>query len=198
MRKACVLLIFSVVAVFLGLSGVSSAQVFGSGVTSSPAPKAAPAKPFSAQTPQVPAPQAQTDDDDDEDETPDREGSSVFQIKFIGDQVVLQDKPKILMYMRNFKISRNINGTVNCDMRFYVMSNLSEKITNISYRLKWPEMETALSFDDVEPNKAVYYDYALLGKGCYNMDKAPNIIVNRCRVKGMSQQDCANAIEWLN
>ena len=29
------------------------------------------------------------------------------------------------------------------------------------------------------------------------MDRIPNIIVNRCRVKGLSQQDCAAKIRWL-
>lgn len=135
------------------------------------------------------------DDDDNETSTP---APAAFQIKFIGNDVIVDDKPKILLYMRDFKISRDLNGTVNCDMRFYARSNLSEKITNISYRLKWPNIETALSFDNVAPNTAAYYDYSLLGNGCYNMDKAPNITVNRCRVRGMSQQDCANTIEWLN
>ena len=102
---------------------------------------------------------------------------------------------KIYMYMRNFKISRSINGRINCDMRFYLASNVKEKITNISYRLKWPNMETSLSYSNVDPEGKMYKDYTLLGEGCYEMDKAPNIIVNRCRIKGRTQEHCASIIK---
>ncbi|MBO4284910.1 MAG: hypothetical protein J5895_01590 [Alphaproteobacteria bacterium] len=104
---------------------------------------------------------------------------------------------EIRLALRDFKISKNLNGSITCDMKFYVYSTMKENISNISYRLKWPDMETPLSFDNVAPAKAQFRKYALLGKGCYNMDKIPNIIVNRCRIKGMSQQDCANAIRWV-
>ncbi len=107
-------------------------------------------------------------------------------------------KPQIILYMRDFKISKTLNGNINCTMRFYVYSGLKEKINNLSYRLKWPSMETALSFDDIAPNTKTYFDYSLLGQGCYSMDKAPNVIVNRCRVKGMSQQQCAQSIRWAD
>ena len=36
------------------------------------------------------------------------------------------------------------------------------------------------------PNRPTYVEYALMGKGCYSMDKSPNIVVNRCRGKGIS------------
>ena len=107
-----------------------------------------------------------------------------------------QNDDKIYMYYRNFKISRGINGRVNCSMRFFVYSTVPEKITSISYRLKWPNMETTLSFDNVQPNTPTYYDYALLGEGCYSMDTPPNIIVNRCRIKGLSQKHCSSIIQW--
>lgn len=125
------------------------------------------------------------------------EPQAAYQVRFVNGTVELEDDPKILLYYRDFKISRNMNGSVNCTMRFYVLSTIKEKISNISYRLKWPKIETALSFDDIQPNVATYFDYSLLGNGCYSMDKAPNIIVNRCRVKGMTQRQCADAIEWL-
>lgn len=103
---------------------------------------------------------------------------------------------KIYLFYRDYKVSRGLNGRTSCSMRFYVYSTVSEKITNISYRLKWPEIETSISFDNVEPNKPVYYDYALLGNGCYSMDTPPNIIVNRCRIKGYSQKYCSSIIQW--
>lgn len=122
---------------------------------------------------------------------------SVVQFRFVNGEVIADTKPKIMLYMRDFKVARNLNGRPSCTMRFYILSSAPEKITNISYRLKWPNIETALSFDDVAPNTPTFFDYALLGNGCYSMDKAPNIIVNRCRIKGMSQRQCADAIQWM-
>ena len=108
-----------------------------------------------------------------------------------------EEEPQILLYMRNFEVTQTLSGTLTCSMSFYVQSTFPEKISNISYRLKWPDMETPLSFDNVEPFQPFYQNYALLGKGCYNMDQIPNIIVNRCRIKGIPQQTCANAIHWV-
>lgn len=116
----------------------------------------------------------------------------------IGNVNQQKPKPQIFIYMRDFKVSRTLNGSINCSMRFYVYTTLKEKLTNLSCRLKWPDMETVLVFDDVEPDTRTYFDYSLLGEGCYGMDKAPNIIVNRCRVKGMTQQQCAQNIRWAN
>ena len=123
---------------------------------------------------------------------------SAFQLRFTDKGVEVDLEPKIFLYFRDYRISRNMNGSVNCTMKFFVNSTLPEKISNISYRLKWPKMETALSFDNVSPNMPTYFEYSLLGNGCYDLDKAPNVIVNRCRVKGMSQKQCADAIRWQN
>lgn len=150
------------------------------------------------QSSNVPAQNVSAQQMDTQTQEPQPEPQAAYQFRFVGDEVIVDTKPKIFLYSRDFKISRNMNGSINCTMRFFVLSTMKEKITNISYRLKWPEMETALSFDDVEPNIANYFDYSLLGNGCYSMDKVPNIIVNRCRVKGMSQKQCADTIQWLN
>lgn len=106
-------------------------------------------------------------------------------------------KQQIILYMRNFRITSGFHGSITCSMDFYVTSTLSEKLSNISYRLKWPDMETSLTFENVQPGETLYRSYALLGKGCYHMDTMPNVIVNRCRVKGISQQDCASFISWM-
>lgn len=108
-----------------------------------------------------------------------------------------QKKPEIQLSMGNFSVSKGLNGILSCSMRFYVRSTVPERISNVSYRLKWPKMETPLSFDGVEAGTVLYRDYTLLGNGCYSMDVAPNIIVNRCRIKGMSQQECADLIRWV-
>ena len=85
-----------------------------------------------------------------------------------------------------------------CDVRFNILSNLDRKITQLDIKLVWPEMTTTLSFSNVDPNTQTYYNYSLIGDGCYDMDVAPNIIVNRCRIKGMTASECANKLVWLS
>lgn len=103
----------------------------------------------------------------------------------------------IFLYYDNFSIRRGLMGDVSCDVRFYVMTTLDRKLSTLSVKLKWPKMETALNFMDVPPNVETYFDYTLVGDGCYSMDKTPNVIVNRCRVTKMSQEECAAKIKWL-
>ena len=103
----------------------------------------------------------------------------------------------IMLYMKNFSIYRTPSGKVRCSARFAVLTTLPARLVNLSYRLKWPNMETTLSFNDVDPGIENHFDYALLGDGCYNMDKQPNIVVNRCRAKGMTQRQCAAKIRWI-
>lgn len=103
----------------------------------------------------------------------------------------------IMLYMKNFSIYRSPSGRIRCSARFAVLTTLPVRLSNISYRLKWPKMETTLSFNDVDPGVENHFDYALLGDGCYSMDKQPNIVVNRCRAKGMTQRQCASKIRWI-
>lgn len=114
-----------------------------------------------------------------------------------GVETPLKDDRFIFIYYDNFKIRTTMSGKILCDMRFVVLSTLDRRINNISFRLKWPNIETPISFNDVVPNVDTYVNYTLMGDGCYSLDKTPNIIINRCRVRDMSQQACAEKIRWL-
>lgn len=103
----------------------------------------------------------------------------------------------IFVYYQDFNIRVSMSGTVMCDVRFVVLSTLDRKINNVSFKLNWQNMSTSLSYNNVAPNVDTYFDYTLVGDGCYSMDKAPNIVVNRCRVAGTTQEDCAKRIRWL-
>ena len=107
------------------------------------------------------------------------------------------DKELILLYMKDFKVYRSASGQTRCSMLFAVSTTLKDKVSNLSYRLKWPSMETVLSFSDVPPQVEHHFNYTLLGDGCYSMDKTPNIIINRCRAKGLSQRACAGKVRWI-
>jgi len=104
---------------------------------------------------------------------------------------------KIFLYSENFKISTIAKNTTSCDIRFVIMSNLDRKLNQLDVKLVWPNMMTTLSFSNIMPNTPTYMDYTLIGEGCYTMDRMPNIVVNRCRVRGISAVECANKIVWL-
>ena len=82
-------------------------------------------------------------------------------------------------------------------MRIYVLNDLQDRINSLGVKLKWPEISTTVQMNRVNPGVRTYSDIMLLGDGCYTMDKAPTIEVNRCRVKGMSEDECADAIRWF-
>ena len=123
--------------------------------------------------------------------------SAIRRVYAKGEKPPAEEESLIFLFYKDFKINRTMGGLVMCDVRFIVLHTLENKINNLSFRLKWPEMETTLSYNEVMPNTETYFDYTLVGDGCYSMDKIPNVIVNRCRVKGLSQSACANKIRWL-
>ena len=108
-----------------------------------------------------------------------------------------EDDELIFLYYKDYAVRRMAGGRVECDVKFVALTTLNQKLSNLSIKLRWPKMETSVIFLDVTPNIQVYHTYTLMGEGCYSMDKIPNIIVNRCRIKGMSQKDCAQKIRWL-
>ena len=124
-----------------------------------------------------------------------RGDAAVFEINDEGEGKVAA---KIFLYYDNFKIAQSINGLTTCDVRFIILSTLDSRLMNFDAKLVWPGISTAISFANVMPNTPTYYNYTLIGDGCYTMDKMPNIVVNRCRVKGFSSAECANRIVWLS
>ena len=121
-----------------------------------------------------------------------------LQIKSLSQKEKKETKvQEIKISLHNFNVEKTLSGIISCNADIVVHSTMEDKISNISFRLKWPQMETPLSFDNIEPGEAIYKRYALLGNGCYNMDRVPNIIVNRCRIKTMTQQQCATYIRWI-
>ena len=106
-------------------------------------------------------------------------------------------KPTIELYLDHLEILPTFSKITHCSATFHVRSTLNTPISNISFRLKWPNMETPISFDNVPAQGTSSTSYTLLGNGCYEMDTVPTVIVNRCRVKGLAQEACTNLIKWV-
>ncbi len=123
----------------------------------------------------------------------------VFHFKIVNDKVTVDDPDKrnILVYYDNYRIIRSFDKLTKCSIRVYVINDLKEKITSLGFKLHWPDISTAVEMVQVKPGVKTYTDLMLLGDGCLRLDKIPTIEVNRCRVKGMSQDACADAIKWM-
>lgn len=121
----------------------------------------------------------------------------ISHMKVVDGKMVLDDKRYILVYYDNYKVERGLDGITRCSMRIYVLNDLTERISNLGLKLKWPEISTNVQMQRVNPGVKTYMDVMLLGDGCLSMDKAPTIEVNRCRVKGMNEDKCADAIRWF-
>lgn len=123
----------------------------------------------------------------------------VFHIKITDGKVSVSDPQKrsILVYYDDYRIIRGFDNLTKCSIRVYVINDLTEKITSLGFKLHWPEISTAVEMNQVKPGIKTFTDLMLMGDGCLRLDKTPTIEVNRCRVKGMSQDDCADAIKWM-
>ncbi len=109
------------------------------------------------------------------------------------------DDAFIFMYINAIRMGRSTTLGTTCQVRFILANGLNKKVSNVSVKLVWPKNGMAnLSFNDINPSSEIYLDYLLMGPSCYQLDKIPNIVVNRCRVKGMSQAACADKIRWLS
>lgn len=112
-------------------------------------------------------------------------------------QTEMDSNPKIMLYYRNFKIDTTPSGRIMCDFELVLQNATPYKINTINMQLVWPSIQTSASFYDVAPRKENYLSMTLMGKGCYSMDKVPNVVVNLCRIKGMSGTQCASSIMWV-
>lgn len=136
-------------------------------------------------------------DSDDDSVKYDNSERKVFTLKMVGDELVVDNNARtILISYENYQINQSFDNWVRCSLRVYVLNDLTERVTNFSFKLHWPDIDASVQMNRLNPGVRTYKDIVLLGNGCFNLDKTPTIEVNRCRVKGMSQEQCADAVKW--
>ncbi len=123
----------------------------------------------------------------------------VSEFKIVNGKVQYADPNdrKILVYAENYKVEKGMDGLVRCSMRIYVLNDMVERLNSFGFKLIWPEISTSIQMQKVNQGVRTYNDIMLLGNGCMSMDKTPTIEVNRCRVKGKTQEQCADAVRWF-
>lgn len=105
---------------------------------------------------------------------------------------------KILVWYENFNVIKGMDGMARCSIRVFVLNDLTTRINNLGFKIIWPDIRTSVNMTKVNPGVNTYIDTMLIGDGCFTMDRTPVIEVNRCRVKGMSEEKCADAVHWYN
>lgn len=193
--------------VFYAMPDVVSAQVLNPKVQRSPATVKSPAPVARNNNTQASKPATPTTENapvkknfSGKEEEPKYNNTSpkIVSFKVVNGEVVL-DKNKersILVYYDNYQVLRGLDEYVRCSLRIYVLNDLTEKISSLGFKLYWPEISTSIQMNQLNPGVRTYKDIMLMGDGCFALDKAPTIEVNRCRVKNMSQDKCADAIKW--
>ena len=121
----------------------------------------------------------------------------IAHMRIVNGEVVFDDERYILVSYDNYKVEKGLDGITRCSMRIYVLNDLRDRINSLGLKLKWPKISTNVQMNKVNPGVKTYMDVMLLGDGCLSMDKAPTIEVNRCRVKGMNEDKCSDAIRWF-
>jgi hypothetical protein len=127
----------------------------------------------------------------------DNKYGKIAHFRIVDGKAVFDDVRNILVYYEDYKVERGMDGIVRCSMRIYVLNDLRDRINSLGLKLKWPDISTNVQMSRVNPGVRTYMDVMLLGEGCLSMDKTPTIEVNRCRVKGMSEDKCADSIRWF-
>lgn len=122
----------------------------------------------------------------------------IVSFKIVNGEVILDDTKKrsILVYYDNYQVHRGLDEYVRCSLRVYVLNDLTEKINSLGFKLYWPDISTSVQMSQLNPGVRSYKDIMLMGDGCFALDQAPTVEVNRCRVKSMSQEECADAVKW--
>ena len=128
----------------------------------------------------------------------DNSSRKIISFKIVNGEMIIDKDAKrsILVYYDNYNVTQGIDGMTRCSIRIFVLNDLEQKINNFGFQLKWPKLTASVQMNQLNPGVRTYKDIALLGDGCFSMDKTPTIEINRCRVKGLSQEACADAVKW--
>ena len=98
----------------------------------------------------------------------------------------------------SFKIFKNISGRIQCRFSVKLKSEIDREINVIGLSLAYPKMSFAFIFRDVAPNGELVKSITTRGDICYDLSGAPDININKCKIKNTKSADCAAHIKWDN
>ena len=96
----------------------------------------------------------------------------------------------------SFKIFKNIAGKMQCRFSVKLQSEIDKEINIVALSLAYPKRSFAFIFRRIPPKGEIIQSITTSGDICYNLNGAPDIHVNKCRIKNTSSQDCVSHIKW--
>ena len=103
---------------------------------------------------------------------------------------------KIGVSKDSFKLTQDMLGRTVCTFGVTLESTLNKEIKTLALRLVYAETAFAFVFRDVKANGADERYISTRGDICYNLTGVPDIDINRCRIFGANDDECAKRIKW--
>lgn len=103
---------------------------------------------------------------------------------------------KIGVSKDSFKLTQDMLGRTVCTFGVTLESTLNKEIKTLALRLVYTETAFAFVFRDVKANGSDERYISTRGDICYNLTGIPDIDINRCRIFGANDDECAKRIKW--
>ena len=96
----------------------------------------------------------------------------------------------------SFVLFQDVLGRTMCSFGVTVRSTLDKDIRMLALKLAFPLQDYAFIYRDIKANGVEEKFIRGIGDICYNLSEAPDIEINRCRIFGASEDECAKRIRW--
>ena len=96
----------------------------------------------------------------------------------------------------SFRIFKNIAGKMQCHFSVKLKSEIDRDIKVIGLSLAYPKRSFAFIFRNIPPQGELVQGITTRGDICYNLSGAPDINVNKCKIKDTKDEDCVSHIKW--
>ena len=111
--------------------------------------------------------------------------------------VLLEGKIKVGLTKGSFLFFKDILGRTKCAFGVTLKSEINKNINNITFRLVYPDDNRfAFIFRNIKPNTAEEHFITTDGSICFYIDGTPHIDLNKCRIHGVTEDECVKMLEW--
>ena len=98
----------------------------------------------------------------------------------------------------SFVLFKDVLGRQMCSFGVTLRSTLDKDIRMLALKLAFPLQDYAFIYRDIKANGVQEKFIRGIGDICYNLSEAPDIEINRCRIFGANEDECAKRIKWDN
>ncbi len=96
----------------------------------------------------------------------------------------------------SFVLFKDVLNRTMCSFGVTVKSTLDKDIRMLALKLAFPLQDYAFIYRDIKANGVEEKFIRGVGDICFNLSEAPDIEINRCRIYGANEDECAKRIKW--